>query len=40
MVALDQLRTINKRRLVKRVERVGRSVITRIKRVLHEMLVE
>ncbi len=40
MVALDQLRTIDKRRLIKRIGRVGRSVITRIKQVLHEMLVE
>lgn len=40
MVALDQLRTIDKRRLIKRVGRVGRSTIARIKRVFHEMLVE
>ena len=40
MVALDQLRTIDKRRLIKRIGRIGRSVITNIKRVIHEMLVE
>jgi mRNA interferase MazF len=40
MVLLDQLRTVDKRRLVKKSGRAGRHVITQIKQVIHEMLVE
>ena len=40
MVALDQLRTIDKRRASKRVGRPSAGVVSEIKRVLHEMLVQ
>lgn len=40
MVALDQLRTVDRRRLVKRAGRTGRPVVVGIKNVIHEMLVE
>ncbi len=40
MIALDQMRTVDKRRLVKRVGRAGRPVVEKVKRVIREMLVE
>jgi mRNA interferase MazF len=40
MIALDQIRTVDKRRLVKRVGRAGRMVVEKIKQVVREMLVE
>lgn len=39
MVALDQIRTVDKKRLVRRVGRASRQVIEGIKHVIHEMLV-
>jgi len=39
MVALDQLRTIDKRRASKAVGRARPGVVTRVKQVFHEMLV-
>jgi len=39
MVALDQLRTVDRKRLVRRVGRASRQVIEGIKHVIHEMLV-
>ena len=40
MIALDQIRTVDKSRLVKRVGRASRAVVERIRQVLREMLVE
>jgi mRNA interferase MazF len=40
VVALDQIRTVDKRRLVKRTGHVRAAVIAQIKRVLQEMLVD
>jgi mRNA interferase MazF len=39
-IALDQIRTVDKRRLVKKAGAVRPSVIADIKRVLQEMLVD
>ena len=39
MVALDQIRTVDKKRLVRRVGRASRPVIEGVKHVIHEMLV-
>ena len=39
-VALDQIRTIDKARLVRRAGRVEAHAIADIKRVIHEMLVQ
>jgi len=39
-IALDQLRTIDKRRLVKQLGKVEPSVILEVKRVLKEMLID
>lgn len=39
MVALDQIRTVDKRRLLKKVGAAKRSATEKIKRVLYEMLV-
>ena len=39
MVALDQIRTVDKKRLLRRAGRAGSRVIEDIKRVIHEMLV-
>ncbi len=39
MVALDHIRTVDRKRLAKRVGHTGRSVTGHIKRVIHEMLV-
>lgn len=38
MVALDQIRTVDRRRLVKRAGRCPPAVVARIKSVLYEML--
>ncbi len=40
MVALDQIRTVDKRRLIKKSGRIRTAVIAQIKRVLQEMLVD
>jgi mRNA interferase MazF len=40
IVVLDQIRTVDKRRLSRKAGRVGRKVVERIKRVIREMLVE
>jgi mRNA interferase MazF len=40
MIALDQIRTVDKSRLVKRVGRASRAVVERIRQVLREMLVD
>ena len=39
MVAPDQIRTVDKKRLVRRIGRASRPVVEGIKRVIHEMLV-
>jgi mRNA interferase MazF len=39
MVALDQIRTVDKRRLLRRVGKAKRSVVEGIKQVIQEMLV-
>ena len=39
-IALDQLRTIDKRRLVKQLGKIEPSVIVEVKRVLKEMLID
>ena len=40
MVALDQIRTIDKRRLIRKAGRAGRATIEKIKQVIREMLVD
>lgn len=40
MVALDQIRTVDKRRLVKRLGRANPLTVRKIKQVLYEMLVQ
>ena len=40
MVALDQLRTIDRRRVLKRAGKARPQVVSDIKRLLHEMLVQ
>ncbi len=40
MIALDQIRTVDKRRLVKRAGHAGRLAVQKIKQVIREMLVE
>jgi mRNA interferase MazF len=40
MVALDQIRTVDKHRLAKKIGRVRGAVAAQIKRVVQEMLVE
>jgi mRNA interferase MazF len=40
MIVLDQIRTVDKRQLVKKTGRASRAVIDQVKRVIHEMLVE
>jgi mRNA interferase MazF len=40
MIALDQIRTVDKRRLLKKAGHVRPSLIPQIKRVLQEMLVD
>lgn len=40
MVALDQIRTVDRGRLMKRVNRMPASVVQQIKMVLREMLVD
>lgn len=39
MVALDQIRTVDRKRLAKKAGHLGQSTIRQIKRILHEMLV-
>ena len=39
-VVLDQIRTVDKRRLVKRLGRITRSEIEKVKSVIKEMLVD
>jgi mRNA-degrading endonuclease toxin of MazEF toxin-antitoxin module len=39
MVALDQIRTIDKRRVAKRLGKARPAVVSTIKRVIDEMLV-
>lgn len=39
-VVLDQIRTVDKRRLVKRLGRLEANAISRIKSIIREMLVE
>jgi mRNA interferase MazF len=39
MVALDRIRTVDKKRILRRIGRASRPVVERIKRVIHEMLV-
>lgn len=39
-IVLDQIRTVDKRRLVKKLGRIEPETITRVKAVLMEMLVE
>jgi mRNA interferase MazF len=38
-IALDQIRTIDKQRLVKRIGAVQRDTVDKIKETLHEMLI-
>jgi mRNA interferase MazF len=40
MVALDQIRTVDKQRLVKKIGRTRGAVVSRIKQVVQEMLVD
>lgn len=40
MVALDQIRTVDKRRLVKKIGRVTKLAENKIKMIIHEMLVQ
>lgn len=40
MVALDQIRPVDKRRLIKKIGHAGRTVVDRVKQVIHEMLVQ
>jgi mRNA interferase MazF len=40
MVVMDQIRTVDKRRLVKRAGHARRSVVDQIKNVIREMLVD
>ena len=39
-VVLDQIRTVDQRRLMKRLGKLGAKTVSSIKSVLHEMLVE
>ena len=39
-IALDQIRTVDKRRLIKRLGRLDKGTIRSIKTIIHEMLVE
>ena len=39
-IVLDQIRTVDKRRLVKRLGRIPKSYAERVKRVIKEMLVD
>lgn len=39
-IVLDQIRTIDKRRIIKELGTVNKSIIKKIKSVLHEMLIE
>jgi len=39
MVALDQIRTVDRKRLAKKAGRLGQSTIGRVKQVIREMLV-
>ena len=40
MVVLDQIRTVDKQRLIKKAGRAKRAVFGQIKQVIHEMLVQ
>lgn len=40
MVVLDQIRTVDKRRLIRKAGRAGRAVVEKIKQVIREMLVD
>lgn len=40
LIVLDQIRTVDKRRLVKRLGRINRSEIEKVKHVIKEMLVD
>jgi len=39
-IVLDQIRTVDKRRFIKRIGKIDSKTIARVKRVLSEMLVE
>lgn len=39
-IVLDQIRTIDKRRIIRELGTVNKSIIKKIKSVLHEMLIE
>lgn len=39
-IVLDQIRTIDKKRIIKELGTVNNSIIKKIKSVLHEMLIE
>jgi mRNA interferase MazF len=39
-IVLDQIRTVDKRRLIKRIGKIDARTINRVKTVLSEMLVE
>jgi mRNA interferase MazF len=39
-IILDQIRTVDKRRLIKGLGKIGQREIKKVKRVLNEMLVE
>ncbi len=39
-IVLDQIRTIDKKRIIKELGTVNKSIIKKIKSVLHEMLIE
>ena len=39
-IVLDQIRTVDKRRLIKRIGKIDVRTIARVKRVLSEMLIE
>ncbi|MBN1837108.1 MAG: type II toxin-antitoxin system PemK/MazF family toxin, partial [Spirochaetales bacterium] len=39
-IVLDQIRTVDKRRLVRRLGKIGSSTVLRVKEVLSRMLVE
>ncbi|NMB65766.1 MAG: type II toxin-antitoxin system PemK/MazF family toxin [Spirochaetes bacterium] len=39
-IVLDQIRTIDKRRIIRELGTVNKSIIKKIKSILHEMLIE
>ena len=39
-IILDQIRTVDKKRLVKKLGTIGRKTVERVKAVIREMLVE